>query len=163
EDSTVLGDNNVYGVIGKATFWANNQRVVANGQGEFLSYSQSNATYDNGAITQYCYIKWRRDRTLALGSEFEVIHQEFDVTHPPALATDENDDVYALLLRPRYSVVDPGLDLYVIAFRAAAGYAEPTPQDYLKVRALQGGSGAGKFTLAYDEEHRLLYAFVGDG
>ncbi|MSS71203.1 MAG: hypothetical protein EXS64_06920 [Candidatus Latescibacteria bacterium] len=126
--------------FGYGTFQSNNQKVVSNRNGIFVTYVKSRNE-------PYTAQGWRLVRSVDGGKTFSVLYEATDPTNPPVLETDEADNVY--LARPDF--VDRNAYLY--RFLAAEGYARPT------ISKIEKGS-AGKYCMMYDRERGQLYYFA---
>ncbi|MGI8603182.1 MAG: BNR-4 repeat-containing protein [Verrucomicrobiales bacterium] len=122
---------------GYGTFQSHNQKVLANGNGIFMSHIRSRNE-------PYTAQQWRLSRSTDGGKTFQTIHEATHATNPAVLETDEQANLY--LARPDF--LDGNSYLYF--FAAADEYGKP------RVTPIPG-SAAGKFAMAYDAARRQLY------
>jgi hypothetical protein len=129
---------------GYATFQSNNQKVISNGHGYFMSYIRSrNEPY----TAQQWRLIWSRDG----GRTWRTLHEATDPTNPPVLETDEADTIY--LIRPHWDKPTWSEDQsYLYRFFARDDYAKPviTPIP---------NSVHGKYAAMIDLRRRQLYFF----
>ena len=123
-----------------ATFQSNNQKMVSNANGIFMTYIRSRND-------PYTAQHWRLLRSVDNGETFSILHEAVHPTNPPVLETDADGNLY--LIRPDF--VDGSAYLY--RFSPEDGYAEP------RVSTLAQGS-AGKYCMAYDSARERLYYFA---
>jgi len=130
---TCVDDN----ATGYGTFQSHNQKVLANANGIFMTHVRTR----NEAYTAQ---QWRLSRSTDAGKTFTTVHAATHATHPPAIETDEDGNVY--LVR---SDLTTG-DAFLHVFRAE--------DDYRKERVTPiPGSAAQKFSLLYDRGRKQLY------
>ncbi|MSS71199.1 MAG: hypothetical protein EXS64_06900 [Candidatus Latescibacteria bacterium] len=129
--------------FGLGTFQSNNQKVVSNRNGIFMTYIKTRNE-------PYTAQMWRLLRSTDGGNRFSTVYEATDATNPPVLETDEADNLY--LARPDF--VDGHAYLY--RFQAADGYARPL------ISKIEGGS-AGKYCMMYDRDRAQLYYFAHNG
>jgi hypothetical protein len=129
--------------FGYGTFQSNNQKVVSNRNGIFMTYVKTRNE-------PYTAQGWRLLRSVDGGERFTTVYEAVDATNPPVLETDEADNVY--LARPDF------LDghAYLYRFLASEGYARP------HVSKIEGGS-AGKYCAMYDGARGQLTYFAHNG
>lgn len=132
ELTLVDGDATGYG-----TFQSHNQKVLANRGGIFMAHHRTR----NDAYTAQ---QWRLSRSTDGGRTFATIREATHATHPPALETDEHDNVH--LVRSDFT----GGHAYLHTFTAADAYGET------RVTPIPRGE-AQKFALCYDRGREQLY------
>lgn len=120
-----------------ATFQSHNQKIVANGQGIFVSYLKSS---DADGVAQ-----WVLARSMDGGQSFVPIYQATNRTKAPAIDTDAEGNVY--LVFPDWG----GADAYLYKFSPSNDFAMPV------VQATIPGGAAGKYTLLYDPVRNQVY------
>ena len=121
---------------GYATFQSHNQKVLANGRGIFMAHIRS----QDKALTA----QWRLSRSTDGGRTFATIDEQAHGTYPPAIETDEHDNLY--LVRSEFAEGNA----YVHAYRATDDYKNP---GFTQVPR----SAAQKFALCYDAGRKQLY------
>ena len=131
---TVLVDGEA---TGYGTFQSNNNKVVSNKNGIFMTHIRSR----NDAYTAQ---QWRLSRSTGGGQTFSTIFEATGATNPPVLETDEAGNLY--LIRPDF--VD--LNSYLYRFQADKNYTDPL------ITAIPNGS-AGKYAMMYDAARARLY------
>ncbi|MHB9027160.1 MAG: BNR-4 repeat-containing protein, partial [Candidatus Latescibacterota bacterium] len=131
---TVLVDGEA---TGYGTFQSNNQKVVFNKNGIFMTHIRSR----NEAYTAQ---QWRLSRSVDGGRTFSTIFEATHPTNPPVLETDPHGNLF--LIRPDFN----DGHAYLYRFRADKNYTEPL------ISAIPGGS-AGKYAMFYDLGRSLIY------
>jgi hypothetical protein len=119
-------------------FQSHNQKVVSNANGIFMTYIETTPT-DTTSGT------WRLARSTDGGQSFTNVYQGSDFTAPPALETDENDNIY--LTYPTY-----GVSMHFARFSPVNGYTAPDI-----TRTYNGVNCAAKFAMAYDRQRQQFY------
>jgi len=132
ELTLVDGDATGYG-----TFQSHNQKVLANRRGIFTSHLRTR----NEAYTAQ---QWRLSRSTDGGRTFASLYEATHATHPPAIETDEHDNIH--LVRSDFT----NGNAYLHTFSAAEDYRET------RVTPIPGGA-AQKFALCYDRARQQLY------
>ncbi|HNT35278.1 MAG TPA: BNR-4 repeat-containing protein, partial [bacterium] len=75
--------------IGYATFQSHNQKVVSNQHGIFLTYLKTRTdAYDSQL--------WRLMRSTDGGTTFSLVYEATAATHPPAIETDGDGNIYLM-------------------------------------------------------------------
>ena len=135
---------------GYATFGSNNQRVVSNAHGIFVSYLSNYG----GTPTTSGRATWRLVRSTDGGKTFDRIFTSKAIyeSKAPAIETDEQSNVY-LYHSTHFTGKDPGL-LY--KFSAADNYATT------KIFEVPNGS-FGKYALLYDRPRKQLLLWAHHG
>ena len=129
-----------------ATFQSNNQKVVRNSRGIFMTHLRSRNE-------KYTAQQWRLSQSKDGGKTFQTIYEATDATNPPVLETDAADNLY--IGRPDWS--DPAqLDVLLYRFLAAEDYREPRITRVPK-------SAAGKYSMEIDEQRGQVYYFSHSG
>ena len=96
------------------TFQSNNQKVVQNKRGIFMTHIR---TYNAADITHQWRLSWSKDG----GKTFTTLFEATDPTNPPVLETDATDNIY--LMRPDWAKTT--LDVRLYRFLSAEDYREP--------------------------------------
>ena len=125
------------------TFQSHNQKVVSNRNGIFM-------THIRGCNEAFTAQPWRLSWSKDGGKTFSALYEAVEATNPPALETDEADNLY--LARPDFL----SRDAHLFRFQAADGYARPL------ISKIEGGS-AGKSCMMYDGARGQLYYFAHNG
>lgn len=126
-------------VTGYATFQSHNQKIVANRRGIF-------ATYIRTRNEPYTAQNWRLVRSTDGGKTCSTVYEATHATNPPALETDDRDNVYLFLSDWN------DRNAYLYRFLASDDYAKPliTPIP---------NAAAGKYAAAIDLPRKQLYFF----
>lgn len=132
ELTLVDGDATGYG-----TFQSHNQKLLANRRGIFMTHLRTR----NEAYTAQ---QWRLSRSTDGGRTFAPIYEATHATHPPAIETDEKDNIH--LARSDFTKGNA----YLHTFSAAEDYRET------RVTPIPGGA-AQKFALCYDRGRQQFY------
>ncbi len=122
---------------GYGTFQSHNQKVLSNGGGIFMTHNRTR----NEAYTAQ---QWRLSRSTDGGKTFATIYEATHATHPPAIETDEHDNIY--LVRSDFTDGNAYLHAFLAADQYAKDRVTPIPQ-----------GAAQKFALCYDRERKQLY------
>ncbi|MCX6997439.1 MAG: hypothetical protein NTV49_10215 [Kiritimatiellaeota bacterium] len=88
---------------------------------------------------------WCLARSTDGGQTFTTVYQSNDYTAPPAMETDENDNIYVSF--PTY-----GVSTHFLGFTAANGYTAPAIN-----KTYNGVSSGAKFAMAYDQQRQQFY------
>ena len=126
-----------------ATFQSNNQKVVQNRRGIFMTY---NRTRDEKYNAQQWRVLWSSDG----GKTFSTVHESTDATNPPALETDSADNLY--IGHPDWV----SMDVVLVRLLAAEDYRTPHITRVPK-------SAAGKYSMALDEKRGQVCYFSHSG
>src|SRR5262249_13794811 len=126
-----------------ATFQSNNQKVVANARGIFMTHLR---TRNEPYTAQTWRLSWSRDG----GKTFPHLHEATHATNPPILETDAQSNLY--LVRMDFTAGDA----YLYRFLSADDYADP------KITRIPRGS-AGKYAMVIDPGRHRLYYFAHNG
>ena len=129
--------------VAQGTFQSHNQKVVQNRNGIFMTHIRSRSD-------PYIAQQWRLSRSTDGGQTFATIHEATDPTNPPAMETDERNNLY--LVRPDF--VDKNAYLY--RFLADEGYETP------RISKIENAS-AGKYCMTFDREREQLYYLAHNG
>jgi hypothetical protein len=122
---------------GYGTFQSHNQKVLSNRNGIFMAHLRS-------ANEAYTAQQWRLSRSTDGGKSFTTIDEQTHGTYPPAIETDEDDNIY--LVRSEFSERNGYLHIYAAA------------NDYKTPRVTQLPLGAAqKFALCYDRTRKQVY------
>ncbi len=138
ETTLVDGD-----AIHSATFQSNNQKVVRNRRGIFLTPVR---TRNEKMTAQQWRLSWSKDG----GKTFATLFEATDATNPPVLETDSQDNLY--LGRPDFV----NLDVLLYRFLAAEDYRTPHLTRVPK-------TAAGKYSMALDEPRGQVCYFSHSG
>ena len=129
--------------IHSGTFQSNNQKVVRNARGIFMTHIRSrNENY----TAQQWRLSWSKDG----GKTFQTLYEATDATNPPVLETDSAGNLY--LGRPDWV----SLDVLLCRFLAAEDYRTPHITRVPK-------SAAGKYAMALDEKRGQVCYFSHSG
>jgi hypothetical protein len=126
-----------------ATFQSNNQKVVANARGIFMTHLR---TRNEPYTAQTWRLSWSRDG----GKSFATLHEATHATNPPILETDAQNNLY--LVRMDFTAGDA----YLYRFLSADDYADS------KITRIPRGA-AGKYAMVLDPGRRRLYYFAHNG
>ncbi len=126
-----------------ATFQSNNQKVVANSRGIFM-------THVRRRNEKYTAQQWRLSQSTDGGRTFKMLHEAVHPTNPPVLETDSADNLY--VGRPDFV----NLDVHLDRFLAAEDYRTPHTSSVPK-------SAAGKYSMCLDEPREQVCYFSHSG
>lgn len=138
-ETTLVGED----AISFGTFQSNNQKVVRNERGVFMTHIRSrNEKY----TAQQWRLSWSRDG----GKSFTTLFESTDATNPPVLETDSANNLY--LAWPDFA----NHNTYVLRFLATENYRTPHATVIPK-------SSAGKFAMMLDEPRQQICFLVHSG
>jgi hypothetical protein len=126
-----------------ATFQSNNQKVVHNKRGIFMTYNRSRDEKYNAQ-------QWRVMQSTDGGKTFTRVYESTDPTNPPALETDSADNLY--IGHPDWVKFD------VVLVRLLASEDYRTPHITRAPKA-----SAGKYSMALDEKRQQVCYFSHSG
>ncbi len=129
--------------ISFGTFQSNNQKVVQNKRGIFMTHNRKR----NGPYTAQ---QWRLSRSQDGGKTFQTVFESTDATNPPVIETDAADNIY--LMHPDWVIQD----IFLYRFLSAEDYNEPH-------RTVVGKGAAGKYSMMIDEPRGQLCYFSHSG
>src|SRR5215510_11334319 len=127
-----------------STFQSHNQKIVKNANGIFMVYV-SYGTPDTFVPSHY-----RLRRSIDNGVHWATIFEETCGTHPPAIETDSQNNIY--LVRSNYYTDTNG---YLYRFLAVDNYASHTT-------VILPNGGGQKFSLLLDQARQQLYYAVAE-
>lgn len=130
-------------VVHGATFQSNNQKVVRNARGIFMTHLR---TRNEKYTAQQWRLSWSKDG----GKTFTTLYEATDATNPPVLETDSANNLY--LGRPDFV----SLDVLLCRFLAAEDYREPHITRVPK-------AAAGKYAMCLDEKRGQVCYFSHSG
>jgi hypothetical protein len=138
-ETTLVDSNVVHG----ATFQSNNQKVVRNKRGIFMTHLRSrNEKY----TAQQWRLSWSKDD----GRTFTTLYEATDATNPPVLETDSSDNLY--IGHPDWV----SLDVLLYRFLASEDYRTPHITRAPK-------AAAGKYSMEIDEKRGQVCYFSHSG
>lgn len=126
-----------------ATFQSNNQKVVHNRRGIFMTYNRSR---DEKYNAQLWRVMWSKDG----GKTFTTLHESTDPTNPPCLETDSADNLY--IGHPDWV----SFEVVLVRLLAAEDYRVPHITRAPK-------ASAGKYSMALDEKRKQVCYFSHSG
>lgn len=126
-----------------ATFQSNNQKVVANSRGIFMTYLRTRNE-------DYTAQQWRLSQSTDGGKSFQTLYESTDATNPPMLETDSADNLY--IGHPDWV----SMDAVLVRLLAAEDYRAPHI-----TRAPKGASG--KYSMALDVKRGHVCYFSHGG
>lgn len=126
-----------------ATFQSNNQKVVWNRRGLFMTHLHDR---DEKYNAQLWRVSWSRDG----GRTFATLYESTDATNPPCLETDSNDNLY--IGHPDWV----SMDVVLVRLPASGDYKTPHVTRVPK-------SAAGKYSMALDEQRGQVCFFPHSG
>jgi hypothetical protein len=126
-----------------ATFQSNNQKVVSNSCGIFMTHLRTRNE-------KYTAQQWRLSQSTDGGRTFKTLHEAVHPTNPPVLETDSAGNLY--VGRPDFVNLDVSLD----RFLAAEDYRRPHTSSVPK-------SAAGKYSMCLDEPRGQVCYFSHSG
>ena len=132
--------------ISGGTFQSNNQKVVSNSRGIFMTHLRSrNEKY----TAQQWRLSWSKDG----GQSFTTLSESTDATNPPVLETDSAGNLY--IGRPDWPD-NAHLDILLYRFLAA--------EDYREAHITREPKGAaGKYAMEIDEPRGQIYYLSHSG
>ena len=131
--------------ISGGTFQSNNQKVVQNKRGIFMTHIRR---YNEADITN----QWRLSCSQDGGRTFKTLYEATNATNPPVIETDAADNIY--LMRPDWAKTSLNVRLY--RFLSVEDYREPHRT------AIAKGS-SGKYSMVIDEARGHLCYYSHNG
>ncbi|HUD20013.1 MAG TPA: dockerin type I domain-containing protein [Patescibacteria group bacterium] len=126
-----------------ATFTSNNQKVISNQYGIFITYQYS------AGDASYLNIIWRLARSTDGGKTFTTIYESTDPTNPPTIETDSQGIIYLI----RNDHTEQGRSAYLYRFYPEKDFKNPT------ITTIPDAGFSGKFGMILDESrHQIYYA-----
>ncbi len=128
--------------IGPGTFQSNNQKVLKNSAGIFMTQIRSR----NEAYDAQC---WRLLRSVDGGETFSIVYEATGATNPPVIETDDEANIF--LMHPDWR---SGTS-YLYLFHSKDHFLEPTISEYQK-------GATGKYAMEIDAARGQIYYFAID-
>jgi hypothetical protein len=126
-----------------ATFQSNNQKVVQNSRGIFMTHVHDRDAKYNAQLWR---VSWSQDS----GKTFTTLFEATAATNPPCLETDSADNLY--IGHPDWVT----MDVILVRLLAAEDYRQPHITRVPK-------SAAGKYSMALDEARQQVMFFSHSG
>ncbi|MEK7633617.1 MAG: hypothetical protein AAB437_02125, partial [Patescibacteria group bacterium] len=132
---------------GYGTFQSNNQKVVANQYGIFVTYLHSrNEAYDQNT--------WRLSRSTDGGKTFSTIYENINGTSAPVIETDTQGNIY--LAHPDWGIGYTQTYALFYIFTPSNNFTNPTISQI-------PNSASGKYAMMIDEPRGQLYFLAHNG
>ena len=136
---------------GFATYQSNNQIIVANRQGVFAVYIDTDTAPDQGPRVNH----WTLVRSIDGGRSFTPLYRAQGYANVPSVETDEDDNIYLFVYDLVPASNDGSGQVVFYKFLASDNYVSPTTV------TIPNGQFVDKFVAIYDRTRGRFYFFSG--